>query len=290
MTLGSIIRAALLGAALLWPSADAFALRILLTNDDGVDAPGLVTLREALVAAGHDVTTVAPDREMSGKSGSMTVRGVMAVEKRDGQVYALAGTPSDCVHVGLGLIMQEKPDLVISGTNFGQNAASGLHISATFGAALAAHALGVPAIAVSQTFDTANRANTAAYFGDAAETIVQVLALLTRDGRPLPSGMLLNINQPLRHTAQVTAWRITRPSPVSGLDFAYSWEPDGTAVKVGLLVRKVTAPSGTDEAAIADGAVSISPLNDEFGTDAELGTWLGNEIAARGRAPAEAGR
>ncbi|MGE0665670.1 MAG: 5'/3'-nucleotidase SurE [Sphingomonadales bacterium] len=275
-----------MAAVLALPSADAFALRILLTNDDGADAPGITALREGLVAAGHDVTVVAPDKDMSGKSGSMTVRGSLAVRKSGEGYYAVSGTPADCVHAGLGLIMTMPPDLVISGTNFGQNASTGLNISGTYGAARAAHSLGGPAIAVSQMFDRAKRENTAAYFGDAAGMIVDLLALLTEDGRPLPSGLLLNVNHPLRHEAEVTGWEITVPAPAAGIRFTYAWETDGTAMTVALESRQVTFPPGSDEAAIEAGAVSISPLDDEFGIDADMRDWLKGRIAAK---PATAG-
>lgn len=284
MNLKRLMQVAGLAALMALPSADAVALRILLTNDDGADAPGITTLRDALVAAGHEVTVVAPDRDMSGKSGSMTVRGTLAVEKRGDDIFAVAGTPADCVHAGLGLIMTAKPDLVISGTNFGQNASTGLNISGTFGAARAAHALGVPAIAVSQMFDRETSDNTAAYFGDAAGMIVDLVGLLTEGGRPLPSGMLLNVNHPLRHQGEVAGWRITRPAPSAGMRFVYAWETDGTAIKVALEGVRTPFPPGSDESAIAEGAVSISPLNDEFGIDSEMGDWLKGEIDARAAA------
>ena len=282
-----IFRAALLGAVMLFPAHGAWALRILLTNDDGVGAVGIVSLQTRLAAAGHDVTVIAPDKDMSGKSGSMTVRGTIAVDKRGERVWAVTGTPADCVHAGIDLIMRDaKPELVISGTNFGQNAATGLNISGTFGAARAAHSLGVPAIAVSQMFDPANRENTAAYFDDAAGMIVDLVALLTEGGRPLPSGMLLNVNHPLRHRDKVAGWRITVPAPVSGFRMAYDWANDGTAMSVALQPVRVQFPPGSDEAAIAEGAVSISPLNDEFGIDKDMEGWLKAEIDRRVPAPA----
>lgn len=279
MNFRRLLQIAALAALVVLPSADAFALRILLTNDDGAAAPGIVTLRERLVAAGHDVTLVAPDRDMSGKSGSMTVRGTLTVQKKAEGVWAVGGTPADCIHSGLGLIMTAAPDLVVSGTNFGQNTSSGLNISGTFGAARAAHSLGVPAIAVSQMFDRADRENTAAYFGDAADMIVDLVAMLTEGGRPLPSGMLLNVNHPLRHKDKVAGWRITVPAPVQGLRFVYSWETDGTAMKVALEPAQVKFPAGSDEAALEAGAVSISPLNDEFGIDTAMGDWLKGRLA-----------
>jgi broad specificity polyphosphatase/5'/3'-nucleotidase SurE len=140
--------------------------------------------------------------------------------------------------------------------------------------------LALPAIAVSQMFDRANRDNTAAYFGDAAEMIVDLVALLTEGGRPLPSGMLLNVNHPLRHKAEVAGWRVTAPAPAAGMRFAYSWETDGTVMKVAIEPRQVKFPAGSDEAAIEAGAVSISPLDDEFGIDTEMGDWLRGRIEA----------
>ncbi|MBI1179366.1 MAG: 5'/3'-nucleotidase SurE [Alphaproteobacteria bacterium] len=276
MSAARIVRTALLAVLLAWPAA-AFAgpLRILLTNDDGIDAPGIVSLRARLVEAGYDVTVVAPAENRSGGSGAVTVRGTLAVEKRPDGSYAVSGTPSDCVYAGTGLIMkQQPPDLVISGTNFGQNAGPGLNLSGTFGAARAASSLGYPAIAVSQAFDPDDPARTVDYFDDAADTVVRVLKLLTADGAALPSGMLLNINHPLRHRDAVAGWRVTRPSEAAGIRFAYAWSDDGKGVTVRLEQAARQFAEGTDEAALAAGAVSISPLDPGAATDDAAAAWL----------------
>ena len=156
------------------PVNAAQSLRILLTNDDGFESPGLRALNEALSAAGHDVYVIAPASQQSGASASVTTRGVKVTELPD-NVWSVHGRPADAVRVGLGYIMHDyPPDLVVSGANFGQNTGQDVNVSGTFGAAITAHQLGIPAIAVSVEIkpDEMDRGfpSTAGAFGGAARS------------------------------------------------------------------------------------------------------------------------
>ena len=130
-------------------SAQATPLRILLTNDDGYDATGLQAMRRALTAAGHHVTVSAPATDQSSKSASMT-SGRITFEKKEDGVWAIHGTPADSADIGLRLLLKDSPpDLVVSGSNRGQNLGTSANSSGTVGAAVVAMQKGVPAIAVS---------------------------------------------------------------------------------------------------------------------------------------------
>jgi 5'/3'-nucleotidase SurE len=194
--------------------ASANGLNILLTNDDGFDAPGITILRGALLAAGHQVTVVAPAENQSGKGGSINTEaldftpgvGLMQLINHGGGVFSLAGTPADSVKAGLDIVMKDDPpDLVVSGCNFGQNIGKpGSNTSGTEGAALRAAYSGVPAIACSVgiLFSEARDdfPSTVAAFGPAADFIRRAIdALVEKNGtQVLPNKTVaLNINFPV---------------------------------------------------------------------------------------------
>ncbi len=134
---------------------DLSHLRVMLVNDDGIDAPGLALLEESLRPLIPDLWIVAPSAERSGASRQISLRREVAVEERGGQRFAVDGTPTDCVLIGLRHLMQErKPDLVLSGINAGGNLGEDIGYSGTCGAAFEARQSGVPAIAFSQVRST----------------------------------------------------------------------------------------------------------------------------------------
>lgn len=151
---------ALMGGAVLgWTpplwAGETAPLNILLTNDDGVDAPGIRAVREALLAAGHKVTMVAPIEDHSGSGAQVTTRGSIGYQERSSGVWSVDGFPADAVLIGLLHIMKdEKADLVVAGANFGQNLGYAIN-SGTVGAATVAMYAGVPAIALSVGVDYA---------------------------------------------------------------------------------------------------------------------------------------
>ena len=204
-------------------------LHILLSNDDGVDAPGLRAMREALQAKGHRVSVVAPSIDRSGSSVSVTTRGGLRVREVAPGISAVDGTPADCVRVALAALLDEAPDLVVSGVNFGQNIGAGTVSSGTVGAAITAAALGVPAIAVSQAVDARDLAATTRFFPDAAEFAVALIdALLRYEGRGLmPRFTALNVNHPPRHRSEVAGVKLTRQGRSTLFELRYEPGDDG---------------------------------------------------------------
>jgi 5'-nucleotidase len=189
-------------------------LRILLTNDDGFDSAGITVLRAALIAAGHDVTVVAPATQQSGKGGSLNTGvfdftpggGTMQLTNHGDDVWSLAGTPSDSVKAGLDIVMAaDPPDLVVSGLNEGQNLGMpGSNGSGTEGAALRGNFSGLPSIAgsVEVLFSEAGDdfPSTQAAYAPASDFIVRMIATLVhRNGsRILPKRVrMLNVNFPV---------------------------------------------------------------------------------------------
>lgn len=184
------------------------ALHILLTNDDGHDAPGIQALSRVLRKAGHNVSMVAPSTEQSATGMGVTSRRNLALEQLEENCWHLDGQPADTVLVAVRHILENNPpDLVISGVNFGPNLGTDLHISGTIGAATIAALLGVPAIAVSAgiQFEEYNYSplkfpSTYEVLGPAAEFTCSVVETLQssqeRGDALLPRNLLLNINYP----------------------------------------------------------------------------------------------
>ncbi len=210
------------------PTFGAQNLRILLTNDDGFESPGIKALQQALRRDGHDVFVIAPATQQSGKSAAVTARGVRFTPYQ-GQIWAVEGTPADAVRLGLGYIMYNNPpDLVVSGANFGQNTGQDVHISGTVGAALTAYRLGVPAIAVSVAIkiDEAERGfpSTIGALSGAA----RVTARLVRNMSLSDMTAVLNVNYPAALPLDVKGVRWTPLSQHSIIGTRYYRQSDGT--------------------------------------------------------------
>jgi len=129
---------------------DRGLMRILLTNDDGVFAEGLVALKKSLTDSAHEVLVSAPDRERSASSQSLTIDRPVRVRKSGKEEWSVDGTPSDCVHLGLLNFFKERPQMVISGINLGLNVADNIFYSGTVAAAMEGLLHGLPAMAVSR--------------------------------------------------------------------------------------------------------------------------------------------
>lgn len=174
--------------------------RILVTNDDGIRAGGIRALEEAMLALG-EVTVVAPEREMSATSQSISLHSPLRVSRLDGRHFAVAGTPADAVILAIHHLLAERPDLVVSGINPGGNLGENVVYSGTVAAAMEATLHGVPAIAVS----LASRKQLD--YGTAAAFTAQLAAKVLEEG--LPAGVMLNVNVP---RGEVRGVRITRQS------------------------------------------------------------------------------
>jgi 5'/3'-nucleotidase SurE len=247
-------------------------LRILLTNDDGYDAPGLRVLQAALEAAGHRVTVVAPSVNQSGKSVALTTGGSLSYRRIAPDLYAVDGTPADCVRIALTTLLDEMPQLVVSGVNFGQNDGAGTISSGTVGAALTAALLGFPAIAVSQAVDPSDVRNTVRFFPDAADfAVALVRALVARGESPLlPGGIALNVNHPARKRNEVAGVRLTRQGTGSLYSLVYERQADGQILLAFAPSTTREATPDADTTALAEGYVSVTPLD---------GSWTAPEAS-----------
>src|SRR3954447_21143275 len=250
-------------------------LRVLLTNDDGIDAEGLQTLRRALGAlADIELAVVAPDENQSATARSISIRRPLWVEEigfEDGTVgYACDGTPVDCVRLAsLGLIAGFEPDLIVSGINHGVNLGDDITYSGTVAAALEGVVLGIPGIAVSQQSgrrDLDFRLGHSFAFDAAAAFVARVVDRL--DDVPLPSGTLLNVNVPAGDVQGVEVARLGKRIYQDRLDLVEE--------ETGRKLYRVYGDSpvhddepGTDLAAVSAGFISVTPLH--FDLTAEHG-------------------
>ena len=182
---------------------------ILLTNDDGYQAPGITALYDALIKANHDVILVAPATQQSGSSASITSSGI-ALTQHSERIYSVTGKPADAVLVGLSEFFKEDPpDLVISGANFGQNSGRDAMISGTVGAAVMANSRGIPAIAISVEINFRELEqrfpSTLAAMPGAADFVVGLLA----EDVNLEKNTILNINYPARQPEDIQGVKAT---------------------------------------------------------------------------------
>jgi 5'-nucleotidase len=181
-------------------------MHVLLSNDDGIDAEGLQILRSALREACPDsrITTVAPDREQSGSSHSLTLTQPLRITERGDGQYSVSGTPTDCVLIALnGILRDDPPDVVISGINHGPNMGEDVHYSGTVAAAFEGKILGLPSIALS----LASRRRPYE-FGAARRFVMQTLPGWLRD--EIAKETLLNVNIPSRPNDLVRGIRVCR--------------------------------------------------------------------------------
>jgi len=240
--------------------------QILITNDDGYRAPGLLALRAAVADLG-DVMVIAPDRERSACGQGITIKGPLTVEKIDDTTYAVDGTPADCVILALATLLPEKPTVVLSGINRGANLGDDVYYSGTVGGAREAAFWGIPAGACSLV-----TRNKPLDFTEAA-THSRRLCEILLSAPPTP-GVLLNLNVPDGPASEINGVKVTRQgmrghaSGVSvtkdsrGRSFYWIAEP----------FDKWDAADGDDMAAIRGGYVSITPLGKDTTSHADMDT------------------
>jgi 5'-nucleotidase len=227
-------------------------MRILLSNDDGVLAPGIQTLAAALREFA-DVKLVAPDRNRSGASNALTLDAPLRIQSYpNGDTAVINGTPTDCVYLGVNSLMRPRPDIVVSGINAGPNLGDDVIYSGTVAAAMEGRHLGYPALAVSldgyQHYDTA-----------AAITcrILRALAI-----EPMRTGKILNVNVPDLPLSEIKGIRVTRCGSRYPAEQVFSQQdPKGQSLYwIGPPGDKFDIAPDTDFAAVAQGFVSVTPL------------------------------
>lgn len=228
-------------------------MRILLSNDDGVYAKGILVLQQALCQIA-DVLTVGPDRNCSGASNSLTLLNPLRTQQLDNGFIAVNGTPTDCVHLGISQLCQQVPDLVVSGINHGANLGDDVLYSGTVAAATEGRHLGLPAIAVSLA------SHDETHFATAAHVTVQVIRQLK--SHPLPADQILNINVPALPLSELKGIQVTRLGRRHKAETMTSTtDPWGRAIYwYGSLGPELDAGEGTDFYAIANGYASVTPL------------------------------
>jgi 5'-nucleotidase len=250
-------------------------MRVLLTNDDGIEADGLQELRRALLGVdGIELAVIAPDGNRSAMARSITTRRplwVHQVEFADGTVgYATDGTPVDCVRLAnLGLIEGFEADLVVSGINHGSNLGDDITYSGTVAAALEAIVLGLPGIAVSQQSRAREldfRAGTGFDFTVAASFTASLVAELERS--PLPEGTLLNVNVPGAHPAGVEVARLGKRVYQDQLSLVDKDGDERRLYKIYGDASYERDETGTDLAAVARGKIAVTPVHFDL-TDRE---------------------
>jgi 5'-nucleotidase len=228
-------------------------LHILLSNDDGYFAPGLAILAESLAPLGT-VTVVAPERDRSGASNSLTLDRPLTVRRAASGFFYVNGTPTDCVHLAVTGLLDELPDIVISGVNYGANMGDDTIYSGTVAAATEGFLLGIPSVAVSLVAAGNDNYRTAA-------RIAAEIAQRFKD-KPLGQHALLNVNVPDVAYEELRGIEITR------LGKRHKAEPvvkattprGGTVYWVGAAGAAQDAGEGTDFNAIARTVASITPL------------------------------
>ena len=229
-------------------------MRILLSNDDGYQAPGLNALARELAALGA-VTVVAPERNRSGASNSLTLDEPLSVRRADNGFYYVNGTPTDCVHLAItGGLLQPLPDMVIAGINHGANLGDDVLYSGTVAAAMEGRFLGKPALAFSLHGDNPRHFEAAA---KTARRFVEQLLL-----RPLPTDLLFNINIPDAPLEEIRSFRLTRLGARHRAEKTRSMQaPNGrTLYWIGPPGAGADAGPGTDFHALESNCVSITPL------------------------------
>lgn len=252
-------------------------MKILLSNDDGYQAPGLACLARHLSGSAA-VTVVAPERDRSGASNSLTLDRPMRVHRADNGFYRVDGTPTDCVHIALTGMLDEEPDMVVSGINAGANLGDDVLYSGTVAAAMEGRFLGLPAIAVSMNSHAPNHFDTG---GRVAAALVAQLQV-----NPLPADTILNVNVPDVAWEELAGFEATRlghrhkAEPV-----VRSQDPRGRTIYwVGPAGAEQDAGPGTDFYAVNHQRVSVTPIQVDLtrhGAVDQVGAWLQGLAAGR---------
>jgi len=250
-------------------------MTVLLTNDDGYAAPGLIAARKYL-SKFHRVITVAPDRDRSGASHSLTVTRPLRVKKIDRDYYAVDGTPTDAVMIAVYCLLKKKPDIVVSGINSGANMGEDVTYSGTVAAAIEGSLFAIPSIAVSLA--GTGRLNHAGPkdFIKAAKFTQKIVRQVEKRG--LPDGLLLNINVPVGSEVNIGRYAVTRLGKRVYDDvITEKIDPRGEHYYwIAGRVRITGKGPDTDYGAIEKKLISVTPLEvntTASGFIAELRSW-----------------
>jgi len=232
-------------------------MELLISNDDGIESVGIRVLADSMRSLGR-VTIVAPDKNRSGASNSLTLDAPIRIKEMEEGVYRVSGTPTDCVHAALTGLLHEDPDIVVSGINSGANLGDDVIYSGTVAAAMEGRFLGYPAVALSLVFAEHSRPQNYDTAGEAALRIVRQLQL-----DPLPADTILNVNVPDYPWSQIRGFEVTRlghrhrAEPV-----IKTTDPRGREMYwIGPAGAEQDAGPGTDFDAVRRKFISITPIH-----------------------------
>ena len=245
-------------------------MRILLSNDDGYFAPGITLLAEMLAPLA-EITVVAPERDRSGSSNSLTLDRPLTVRCAHGRLFYVNGTPTDCVHLAVTGLLKELPDIVISGINHGANMGDDTIYSGTVAAAMEGFLLGIPSIAISLVAEGGE------HFRSAGRVAADLVSRFQR--KPFEQAFLLNVNVPDVEYERLCGTEITRLGKRHKAEpVVKSTTPRGEKVYwIGAAGSAQDAGEGTDFHAIANDRVSVTPLQVDLTSYNQLETlsaWL----------------
>jgi len=259
-------------------------MHVLVSNDDGVDAPGIHILAERL-RQDAEVTVVAPDRDRSGASNSLTLDQPIRAHRVEPRTWRVAGTPTDCVHLALSGMLEHDPDIVVSGINNSANLGDDVIYSGTVAAAMEGRFLGLPAIAVS----LCSRDHRGEHYATAANAAAEIMQRLARD--PLPADTILNVNVPDLPWDEIAGFEVTRLGHRHRAEpCIHQQDPRGRPIWwIGPAGPEQDAGPGTDFHAVRRGFISITPLHVDltrYQALEKVASWVGSLSAELdGRAP-----
>ncbi len=234
-------------------------MRILITNDDGIHAPGLRICEHIARQLSDEVWVVAPETDQSGKAHSLSLSDPLRLRKISERHFAVRGTPTDCVIMGVRHLLKVKPDLVLSGVNRGANVADDVTYSGTIAAAMEGTLLGIPSIALSQSYGWADGAEVPWATGEAHGP--DVIRRLLEAG--IPAGTLVNVNFPARTSERVTGVAVTTQGARNDATIGVEARVDGRGNPyfwISYRPQSTEPAAGSDLAALAEGKISVTPL------------------------------
>lgn len=246
-------------------------VRILLSNDDGYQASGIRVLFEKFIIE-HEVIMVAPERDRSGASNSLTLDRPLSATEVEPNIYRVNGTPTDCVHLAITGLFEQEPDIVVSGINAGPNLGDDVLYSGTVAAAMEGRFLGYPAIAVS------SGAFAPHHLDAAAELVMGMINKLLL--KPLPGNMILNINIPDLPRERLSDFAVTRLGSRHKAEPAIKAQnPRGESIYwVGSPGPEQDAGEGTDFYAMQNNRPTVTPLHADLTHHQAMGRiadWMG---------------
>ncbi len=230
-------------------------MEILISNDDGIEATGIRVLADSMQGLG-EVTIVAPDKNRSGASNSLTLDAPIRIKEVNNRRYRVSGTPTDCVHIALTGLLDDDPDIVVSGINAGANLGDDVIYSGTVAAAMEGRFLGYPAVALSLAFDERPH-----HFETAGEAAIRLVRQLQQD--PLPADTILNVNVPDCAWSEIMGFEVTRLGHRHRAEKVIkAKDPRGRDMYwIGPAGAEQDAGPGTDFDAVRRRFISITPIH-----------------------------